>query len=261
MTDPILACFAHKTRSWPMVLQDLVLRNLLQCAVHKVTSDLYHISGIVALMWDAVSRARVTSQEVNMRNDRDGPTQRTWEESGLASLCSRHSRTTLSVVRIYFKARRQNLISLSRHSTSPKIASQLLSTFSMPILSKILYAWIRNHDSKTTHISSGDPDDGPYIERLIPHKELGERRRTHNKCKIILCLILLISLFLNFIALFGKFARENTDHLLTYSPASPVIKSEKVVFSSAFGIQVSPFQGQPTPRKDKLWEDLYNFGI
>ncbi|KAK0726613.1 hypothetical protein B0T21DRAFT_413937 [Apiosordaria backusii] len=125
--------------------------------------------------------------------------------------------------------------------------------------SKIRYTWLRNPHSKKATDSRDDLGDGPYSERLLPQQE--EHRPLRSKSTIILWLVLPLSLFFNFIALFGKFARESTDHLLTYSPALPVIKYERVVFSSAFGAQVSPFQGKPSPENNKLWEGLYNFGI
>ncbi|KAK4187192.1 hypothetical protein QBC35DRAFT_385334, partial [Podospora australis] len=74
--------------------------------------------------------------------------------------------------------------------------------------------------------------------------------------------VFLVSPLINFIALLRILTKSTTDHLLlTYSPAYPAIAYEKVVFSSAFGIESSPFQGEPSPATDKLWADLYDFGI
>ena len=42
------------------------------------------------------------------------------------------------------------------------------------------------------------------------------------------------------------------------APATKFVDYENVVFSSAFGIQSSPFQGHPSDLKDKLWADLYD---
>lgn len=42
------------------------------------------------------------------------------------------------------------------------------------------------------------------------------------------------------------------------APALNAIKNERVVFSSAFGIERSPFQGQPSEANNKLWAGLYD---
>lgn len=44
----------------------------------------------------------------------------------------------------------------------------------------------------------------------------------------------------------------------TIAPASAVIRYERIVFSSGFGIERSPFQGPPTDANDKLWANLYD---
>ncbi|KAI1368171.1 hypothetical protein F5Y08DRAFT_335944 [Xylaria arbuscula] len=44
-------------------------------------------------------------------------------------------------------------------------------------------------------------------------------------------------------------------------PAMKESQTEQVVFSSAFGIERSPFQGEPSEANDKLWTGLYDFGI
>lgn len=46
-------------------------------------------------------------------------------------------------------------------------------------------------------------------------------------------------------------------HFIT-APALSSIKNERVVFSSAFGIEQSPFQGKPTEENNKLWASLYD---
>ena len=42
------------------------------------------------------------------------------------------------------------------------------------------------------------------------------------------------------------------------APAQDAISNEKVVFSSAFGIERSLFQGEPNDENDKLWTNLYD---
>ena len=42
------------------------------------------------------------------------------------------------------------------------------------------------------------------------------------------------------------------------APAIPAIRYDRVVFSSGFGIEKSPFQGQPSEVNDKLWAGLYD---
>lgn len=42
------------------------------------------------------------------------------------------------------------------------------------------------------------------------------------------------------------------------APVSPAVSYDTVVFSSGFGIEKSPFQGQPTEVNDRLWQDLYD---
>jgi hypothetical protein len=42
------------------------------------------------------------------------------------------------------------------------------------------------------------------------------------------------------------------------APALPAVNYERVVFSSGFGIEQSPFQGQPSDENDRLWAGLYD---
>lgn len=42
------------------------------------------------------------------------------------------------------------------------------------------------------------------------------------------------------------------------APALKAVQNERVVFSSAFGIEQSPFQGKPNERNNRLWADLYD---
>ncbi|KAK4182267.1 hypothetical protein QBC35DRAFT_396303 [Podospora australis] len=42
------------------------------------------------------------------------------------------------------------------------------------------------------------------------------------------------------------------------APALPAISHERVVFSSGFGIEQSPFQGPPSEENNKLWAGLYD---
>ncbi|KAI0439381.1 hypothetical protein F4803DRAFT_531546 [Xylaria telfairii] len=78
----------------------------------------------------------------------------------------------------------------------------------------------------------------------------------------ILTLLFLASLALNCF-LVGKALLSSVwhDQILTYSPALPAVRYERVVFSSGFGIERSPFQGEPSDENNKLWSDLYDFGI
>ncbi|KAK3998065.1 hypothetical protein QBC44DRAFT_386294 [Cladorrhinum sp. PSN332] len=46
-----------------------------------------------------------------------------------------------------------------------------------------------------------------------------------------------------------------------YSPAGHVLRYRDVVFDSGFGLERTNYQGPPTPERDALWEDLYNFGV
>ncbi|KAI1121061.1 hypothetical protein F5Y10DRAFT_257089 [Nemania abortiva] len=75
-------------------------------------------------------------------------------------------------------------------------------------------------------------------------------------------LILPLSLLLNCLVI-GRllFRPSQREHILTYSPALPAISNERVVFSSAFGVERSPFQGEPSEENDRLWAGLYDFGI
>ncbi|KAK0127739.1 hypothetical protein ONS96_007253 [Cadophora gregata f. sp. sojae] len=71
---------------------------------------------------------------------------------------------------------------------------------------------------------------------------------------------LILSMFLNMYLLLSLAAHDGFSHA-PYSPASTILRNNKVVFSSGFGIEQSPFQGQPNELNNKLWESLYNFGI
>ncbi|KAI1128591.1 hypothetical protein F5Y10DRAFT_240115 [Nemania abortiva] len=75
-------------------------------------------------------------------------------------------------------------------------------------------------------------------------------------------IVFFLSVLLNFF-LMGKVFLSSTarDRILTYSPALPAISYERVVFSSGFGIEQSPFQGEPSEENNKLWAGLYDFGI
>ncbi|GAB1311935.1 hypothetical protein MFIFM68171_02145 [Madurella fahalii] len=74
--------------------------------------------------------------------------------------------------------------------------------------------------------------------------------------------VLFLSLLLNAIALWRLLGSKTIcDRILTYSPALPAIENERVVFSSAFGIERSPFQGPPNEENGKLWAGLYDFGV
>ena len=42
------------------------------------------------------------------------------------------------------------------------------------------------------------------------------------------------------------------------APALKAVQNERVVFSSAFGIEQSPFEGKPNERNNRLWADLYD---
>lgn len=78
----------------------------------------------------------------------------------------------------------------------------------------------------------------------------------------VMKLTVLLSLLMNFFFIWTLlFSRAVRDQILTYSPALAAIENERVVFSSAFGIERSPFQGVPNEENDKLWGGLYDFGI
>jgi len=75
-------------------------------------------------------------------------------------------------------------------------------------------------------------------------------------------IVFLLSLALNLISAWRVvFSRTARDRILTYSPALTAVENERVVFSSAFGIERSPFQGEPSEDIDQLWAGLYDFGI
>ncbi|KAJ8129036.1 hypothetical protein O1611_g4595 [Lasiodiplodia mahajangana] len=72
-------------------------------------------------------------------------------------------------------------------------------------------------------------------------------------------LILPLSLLLNCLVI-GRllFHPSQREHNLTYSPALPAISNERVVFSSAFGVERSAFQGEPSEENNRLWAGLYD---
>ncbi|KAI9046410.1 hypothetical protein LZ554_009585 [Drepanopeziza brunnea f. sp. 'monogermtubi'] len=100
-------------------------------------------------------------------------------------------------------------------------------------------------------------DRGQHVPIHYP-KPLQKTVRRGN----ISCFVILVSVVLN-VLLLGKvmFSKHARDRILTYSPALPALSYERVVFSSGFGIETSAFQGQPSEANNKLWTDLYDFGI
>ncbi|KAF2812836.1 uncharacterized protein BDZ99DRAFT_495991 [Mytilinidion resinicola] len=48
---------------------------------------------------------------------------------------------------------------------------------------------------------------------------------------------------------------------LLYSPAQDAVHYEIKKFNHGFNDDISPLQGPPSDERDKLWEDLYNFGM
>ncbi|KAI8950910.1 hypothetical protein F4801DRAFT_316823 [Xylaria longipes] len=72
--------------------------------------------------------------------------------------------------------------------------------------------------------------------------------------------ILFISIAINCILFFLMSSRKPRA-LSAYSPAAGILSYKPVVFSSGFGVQKSPFQGPPSDENNKLWQDLYSFGV
>ncbi|KAF4634753.1 hypothetical protein G7Y89_g3358 [Cudoniella acicularis] len=112
------------------------------------------------------------------------------------------------------------------------------------------------------------PNTSTLVENEVPEDDedsimIKDRKPIRHHWRIrVRKLIVPLSLLLNFIVawklLFSGTARER---ILTYSPALVAVENERVVFSSAFGIERSPFQGAPNEENDKLWGGLYDFGI
>ncbi|KAK4157569.1 hypothetical protein C8A00DRAFT_29572 [Chaetomidium leptoderma] len=123
--------------------------------------------------------------------------------------------------------------------------------------STVQYVRLRNLNS---HAATPVDDEMPYPKSPIPKKHgrsLRDLMRIFSRKPV-----LFLSLLLNIVALWRMGSpRTRLDRVLTYSPALPSIENERVVFSSAFGIERSPFQGPPDEENDKLWASLYDFGI
>ncbi|EJT79688.1 hypothetical protein GGTG_04772 [Gaeumannomyces tritici R3-111a-1] len=119
------------------------------------------------------------------------------------------------------------------------------------------YSYIR-----LRNLRAGVAGDSPHDDNHRPSAKHQARSRVlliRSKLKSI---ILAASLVFNCFFLLKILAINSVrDRLVTYSPAQEAIQYERVVFSSAFGIETSPFQGEPSPENDKLWANLYDFAI
>ncbi|KAF2763255.1 hypothetical protein EJ05DRAFT_496085 [Pseudovirgaria hyperparasitica] len=120
------------------------------------------------------------------------------------------------------------------------------------------YVRLENLDSSsitTTGIHRApDAEEQPIVGQYEPMRR--------PRIIVLKRIVFVLSLVLNFVSAWKwLFPGSLYDRILTYSPALPVIENERVVFSSAFGIERSPFQGEPSEANNELWTGLYDFGI
>ncbi|KAI9747097.1 MAG: Chitinase 5 [Chaenotheca gracillima] len=111
----------------------------------------------------------------------------------------------------------------------------------------------------------------PYYEALSTADETTEEedirkpavpRAKHGVWQKASLLILCLSIGLNFFLFWhARSSSGRARDQVTYSPAQHLVHYKPVVFASAFGVQMSPFQGKPSEANNQMWEDLYDFGI
>ncbi|KAK0637155.1 hypothetical protein B0T17DRAFT_520774 [Bombardia bombarda] len=119
-----------------------------------------------------------------------------------------------------------------------------------------------------TMLDDIEPPEPEYLTPARRGKGVSHRFRRLFSKKVVI----FVSLLFNIAAFWALLASSHPhDRILTYfltihifdslAPALSAVENERVVFSSAFGIERSPFQGEPSPANDELWADLYDFGI
>ena len=137
--------------------------------------------------------------------------------------------------------------------------------------STVQYIRLRNLRSNDSTSAADEAQDEDNHAEEKDQKQVSIRRRFSPKKAIFL-----LSLALNVIGGW-KLSVSSTlrDHSLTYckpsypaqycqpliAPAAPAltaVETERVVFSSAFGIERPPFQGEPSEENDRLWAGLYD---
>jgi len=138
------------------------------------------------------------------------------------------------------------------------------------------YIRLRNLISDHTSMAQ---DGGQYITALDRKPSQHTLRRP-----AIITFVFIVSIVLNLFLLGNLLISKNArDRILTYceygciinytsclvasvanfvlfhtASALPAVSYERVVFSSGFGIEQSPSQGQPSEENDRLWAGLYD---
>ena len=157
----------------------------------------------------------------------------------------------------------------------PQQTIWLTHKVSMASHSRVQYLRLRNLRSNDNISVDHDVPDIDNAAEGRGQKPYSIRRRLGVK-KVIL----LLSLILNVISAWRLlFSRTLRDQILTYceplipaqcfqrpltatiapvAPALTAVENERVVFSSAFGIERSPFQGEPSEENNRLWAGLYD---
>lgn len=151
----------------------------------------------------------------------------------------------------------------------------------MAVQTKFQYVRLRNLALNTSTLEESEVQPGLEADDddsiVLKTRRLNHKRWQNSLKKFIIP----VSLLLNIITVWKLlFSSTTGEQILTYcklsseanhhprsdnfidfnltAPALVAVESERVVFSSAFGIERSPFQGAPDKDNNKLWGGLYD---